>query len=363
MVLAGAGRQGAKWLAVLAAHGDVELAGVSDVDPARARSVIAAAGLDTVPTAADVFELADRVGADAIVNVTPPAAHHPVALEALRRGMAVLGEKPMAETLSEAVQLVAAADATGGLFAVSQNYQQHPGLAQLRAQSAGLGRLSLVSVESHQALRSPGYRADMAHPLLVEMAIHLFDSARFVTGAEPVAVYCDEYRPPGSWFDGAPAALVVAEMTGGTRLLFNGDWCAAGRRTAWDGRWAVSGERGTAFWDGESPPVVREHGDRESAAAPAHRASGVADLLGGVLTSFIDALRGGPRPWGDCRNNLMSTALLHAALLSAAERRQVIVAEVLEQARQTALRAAAADLTQAIAGISFPLTSPRSERV
>ena len=41
------------------------------------------------------------------------------------------------------------------------------------------------------------------------MAIHLFDAARALTGADPVSVYCDSYNPPWSWYEGPAAAAAV----------------------------------------------------------------------------------------------------------------------------------------------------------
>jgi predicted dehydrogenase len=166
------------------------------------------------------------------------------------------------------------------------------------------------------------------------MAIHLFDSARFVTGAEPLAVFCEEFQPPGSWFAGAPAALVVAEMTGGSRLLVQGNWCDVGRETSWDGRWNVSGERGTARWDGWSAPEVSNAGAPAALTAAPMPAQTATDLLSSTLTSFLDALRHGIPAWGDAANNLMSVAMLHAALRSARDGRRVAVAEVLGEARR-----------------------------
>ena len=37
----------------------------------------------------------------------------------------------------------------------------------------------------------------MDSPLVLDMAIHTFDQARFITGANPISVYCHEFNPPG----------------------------------------------------------------------------------------------------------------------------------------------------------------------
>lgn len=35
----------------------------------------------------------------------------------------------------------------------------------------------------------------MDHPLLLDMAVHAFDAARWFLGADPVGVYCEEFNP------------------------------------------------------------------------------------------------------------------------------------------------------------------------
>ena len=40
----------------------------------------------------------------------------------------------------------------------------------------------------------------MESPLLLDMAIHTFDQARFITGADALSVYCHEFNPAGSWY-------------------------------------------------------------------------------------------------------------------------------------------------------------------
>ena len=51
-----------------------------------------------------------------------------------------------------------------------------------------------------------GFRDEMAHVLLLDMAIHTFDQARKILGADPVSVYCHEFNPAGSWYAGASSA-------------------------------------------------------------------------------------------------------------------------------------------------------------
>ena len=49
----------------------------------------------------------------------------------------------------------------------------------------------------------------MPHVLLLEMAIHTFDAARLILGADPVSVYCKEWNPPGSWYKQNASAVAI----------------------------------------------------------------------------------------------------------------------------------------------------------
>ena len=242
---------------------------------------------------------------DLVVNVTPPAAHHAVTLAALERGAHVLTEKPLATSMDEAREMIAAAERAGKLLMVSQNRRYMPELQAFREEVAALAPLSSVTCEFHRNHRAPGAEFLLAfpQPLLLDMAIHLFDAARALTGADPLSVYCDAYNPPWSWYEGPAAAAAVFRMSADLRFSFVGNWAAPRDETSWTGWWRAIGEGGIATWDGE------ETTDRDP-----ERFQG----LEGALADFVAALRTGSVPQGECHDNLRSLAMCHAAVESAA---------------------------------------------
>ena len=88
----------------LAGLSDVRLVGVYDVDRTRATKI--AGELGTIAFA-DVDELLAQV--EAVTVAVPTPAHAEVGIRALRRGVPVLMEKPLAATLAEADGLIAEA--------------------------------------------------------------------------------------------------------------------------------------------------------------------------------------------------------------------------------------------------------------
>ena len=206
---------------------------------------------------------------------------------------------------------------------VSQNRRYMPTLLAFRDAVAGLGTLASLTCDFYI-----GHRVDperfvtaMDHPLLLDMAIHLFDAARLITGAEPESVYCDAYSPPWDWYEGQSSANAIFRMTGDLRMAFNGSWCADGFQTSWTGRWRAVGERGSAMWDGQRAPRVQAGPDIELPAVPPVRAvrapRGRFEGLEAALAEFVAALRSGRPPQSEGRDNLRSLAMCHAAVESA----------------------------------------------
>ena len=344
VVLVGAGNMGRAWRDTIEAAPDVELVGIADIDPAAASSAVAALGRD-VPTGPDGVELAIATGARALVNATVPEAHHPVTTAALFAGLDVLGEKPVAPTVAEALSLAAASQVTGQLFMVSQSRRWNPQLFALRAMAEDLGALGALTTEFFRAPRFGGFREQMPHPLLVDMAIHAFDSARFVLGAEPVSAYCEAFNPPWSWYTGDAAATAVFEMASGARYTYTGSWCSLGAETSWNGVWRLSAEKGTVRWDGDRDPAL--DADVEVAVRPPVPYSGIA----GALLVFTDALRTGVPPMGEVHENVLSLAMVEAAVRSAETRTRVLLDEILERAHSDALAAEARpEVRDALAG-------------
>ena len=227
----------------------------------------------------------------------------------------------MAETLADAQRMVAAAAAAGRIYAVSQNRRYASGIRRLRAMLAGLGPLTMINSDFFLGPHFGGFRDRMKHPLLLDMAIHTFDQARFLTGADPLAVYCRSWNPAGSWYDGAASAVCIFEMTGGVVYTYRGSWCAEGCATEWNAEWRLIGERGSAVWDGASEPraeAVAETGGWLStlrALEPPPVGDEAADVHP-VIAEFVSCVEAGTMPETVCTDNIKSLAMVHAAIES-----------------------------------------------
>jgi predicted dehydrogenase len=332
VVVVGAGGMGRAWLRTVEESPLVELAGIVDLDLEAARAAAAWLGRPDLPVGPGTAQLASDVGAQAVINVTVPAAHHPVTTEALAAGLPVLGEKPVASTVAQGLSLAAAAELHGQLFMVSQSRRYNRQLFEAKRLSASLGAVGIVSAEFFKAPHFGGFRDAMDHPLLLDMAIHQFDMARFLLDADPVSVFCEEYNPSWSWYRGDAGATAVFEMSGGERFVFTGSWCSPGRETSWNASWRISGESGTVLWDGDNEPVTSLAPDGRSSEDPGQE-------IAGSLRDFVAAVRTGSIPMGRVHQNIMSLAMVEAAILSAATGSRVSLDALLEDSYQQAILA------------------------
>ena len=170
------------------------------------------------------------------------------------------------------------------------------------------------------------------------MAIHLFDGARAITGADPLSVYCDAYSPPWSWYDGPAAAHAVFqhERRRALRLRrqLGGGRLPRPRGPARGGRSASTAPRhGTARARRTSTPAPAR-ASRRPCRSRTPRAEGRFLGLEGALTDFVAALRTGTVPQGECHDNLRSLAMCHAAVESAALGEPVRVLDRIAEVRR-----------------------------
>jgi predicted dehydrogenase len=328
-VLVGAGGMGRNWARTLLACDAVELVGWVDIRPEVAADAAAALDLRTVHIAASLPEALRATRPDFVVDVSIPEGHHDITIEALDAGLPVLGEKPMADTLERAREMVSASERAGKLYMVSQNRRYNAGLAAFRALiAAHLGPLGILNADFYLGPHFGGFREAMASPLLLDMAIHTFDAARYLSGTDPVAVYCEQFNPSWSWYAGGACATALFEMSGDLRFAYRGSWCAEGLQTAWDTEWRAVGPHGTACWDGQGAPeaeiVTAQDGffssvERRACAVEQWQYAGI----DASLREFLHALDTGVTPMGECHDNIKSLAMVFAAIESAGTGRRI----------------------------------------
>jgi predicted dehydrogenase len=124
IAVVGVGHLGKHHARILSTMPGVDLVAVVDTNRARADEI--ASANHTTPLG-DARELAGKV--DAVTVAVPTEIHRDIALPFLSAGVAVLVEKPMARSLAEADDMIAAAAKAGATLAVGHTERFNPAVA------------------------------------------------------------------------------------------------------------------------------------------------------------------------------------------------------------------------------------------
>lgn len=325
----GAGNWARSWGPIVKACQRVEIAGWVDIRPDAAAQAAQRLGLEKIHTGTDLDRAIALARPDFVINLSVPTAHRDVSIEAMEAGLPVLCEKPMAASMEQAREMVAVSERTGRLLMISQQRTHDPRLwAMRRLIDDRVGPLAILNSDFYIGHPTGAFHHDMPSPLLLDMAIHTFDAARSICGADPVAVYCEHFNPPWSWWKGNASTTAIFEMTGGLRYTYRGSWCSQGFRTSWQSSWRAVGPHGTALWDGETAPEAELVAEIGVFPASVTRIVQEPETDGPVslsrpLNAFLDALDTGERPLGECHDNIKSLAMVFGAIESAMSGRRV----------------------------------------
>jgi predicted dehydrogenase len=197
--VAGVGYFGRLHAQKLAANTALELVAVADRDAARAEAVAREVGCRAVR---DVRELA---GAVDLCSVTVPTeAHHEVAGLLIESGVHVLIEKPIAETLAQADDLLRRAAARGVMLGVGHQERFNPAFVALRE---GITRALFIEAERLAPFKPRGVDVDV----VLDLMIHDLDLVLALAGADPVGVSACGFKVFGDAVDIASARLEFAD--------------------------------------------------------------------------------------------------------------------------------------------------------
>jgi predicted dehydrogenase len=330
-ILIGCGGMSGPWLTALRDHYSerVEVVGLVDLFEKSAAARAAEFKLDKAFVGTSLEAAVQATGADLVFNCTVPEAHVATCQTALEAGCDVLVEKPVALTVADGEKLCQVAERVGKTLAVIQNRRYLPGaVAAKKALAEGvIGKVTGLYADFFLGPHFGGFREQMPHVLLHDMAIHTFDHCRFLSGLDAVRVTCHETNPAGSWFSHGASATALFELSGGALFSYRGSWVARGFPTPWAGTWRIVGERGTLLWDGDNKIEVErtnEAWDGKAFFEPVEKLSFPPAPLepgrqmhGGNIGEFLDAIDSGTSPQTAVPDNLKTLSMVEAATESA----------------------------------------------
>ncbi len=247
----------------------LELAAICGRDEDRTRAAADKFGWQSYET--DWRALVARDDIDIVDICTPGDSHAAIAVAALQEGKHVLCEKPLANTLGEAVAMVAAAKRASGLAMTAFNYRRVPALALARQliEAGRLGEIRQVRAQYLQDwLVDPDFpltwrlRADKAGSgALGDLGAHIIDLSQFLTGQRITSVGAllhtfvterplpDEPDQRGQ-VTVDDVAMFTARFDGGAIGSFEATRFASGRKNSM--RIEVNGSTGSLAFDFEA---------------------------------------------------------------------------------------------------------------
>lgn len=180
----GAGLIGRKHIEAMKQEPLCRLVAIADPTP-EAAAYAATLG---IPCFGDYCAMLDRIRPDAAIVAAPNVLHAPAGIACAERGVHLLVEKPIADTVEAATRLIEAAERAGIALLVGHHRRHNAIIEKAReiVQSGKIGRVTAVSAqfmlskaEDYFAAvhrRSPG-----AGPILTN-AVHDIDDLRFICG-------------------------------------------------------------------------------------------------------------------------------------------------------------------------------------
>jgi predicted dehydrogenase len=218
----------------------IKIIGLVDVNQDILNRQAQALGLSKNQLFTDFNEACAKVKADFCGVATPPQFHVPAAVAAMEHGMPVICEKPIADTLDAAKQMLRTAQKTGLPCAIIQNYRYAPNKQELvRIREKGrLGRLQHIVGRYACDYRRYGswgrsWRHDMDFGLLFEGSVHHFDMLRFLSGGDCETLFGFGWNPAWSSFKHYSSGFYLMRMNNGVHTFYEGNSSAAGITNCW----------------------------------------------------------------------------------------------------------------------------------
>jgi predicted dehydrogenase len=165
------GRQHARIHSNLAAEGLTQFVLVCDLDEKTAREIVS----EEVEWTTDWQKLIGRV--DAVSLAVPTESHCEIACGLLEAGIHVLVEKPIAQTLAEADEMIAAATKNGALLQVGHLERFNPALVALRPHVR-----NPVYFEIHRVGEFTARSLDI--DVVLDLMIHDLDIVQWLVGED-----------------------------------------------------------------------------------------------------------------------------------------------------------------------------------
>ena len=168
---------------------NARLAAVADIDLAAAKSVAAEMNVETVVS--DYTELLGNEDIQAIAICSATDTHTPIIMAAAAAGKHVFSEKPLDFDLDRIDKALQVVEAAGVKLQVGFNRRFDPNFRKVKEMAADgkVGEPHILRITSRDPEPPPLEYVKVSGGIFLDMTIHDFDMARYITGSEVEEIY------------------------------------------------------------------------------------------------------------------------------------------------------------------------------
>jgi UDP-N-acetylglucosamine 3-dehydrogenase len=279
--IVGVGVMGSNHARVLAEMPGVQLVGVADPDRKQAEFVGRTLGCAAVSDVSDLIDL----GVDALTIAAPTHLHHEIALLCVSRGLHLLVEKPIASSVEEGREIIAAARRAGVTLMVGHVERFNPAVESIRRALQGEDILSIAITRV-----GPFPPRMSSVGVVIDLAVHDIDLIRWFTGSEIAEV---QPQLSSAVAEREDIALLQFRTESGVLAHINTNWL-----TPFKARNVTVATRGKYIMgDLLTLQVTECFGFKpDGSYSMRHLPVGYAEPLRSELVAFLNAIRNGTPP-------------------------------------------------------------------
>lgn len=331
VILVGLGKMGEKWIDTINNSNFVVCVGYVESNSELLKKIGVEYGLSYNLLFTDIEKAFQNNVPNFIINVTPPSVHKEVSFKAFQYGVHVLSEKPIADSLESAIDILNEVKSSNLKYMISQDYRFNNGSQTLYNQllKKKIGLLGHIDLTFN---RNPKFEAnnfrltELDYPMIMDMSIHHFDLMRYFTKANPISITTRSYNPSWSQYIGDAAHSMIIEFDD-FHINYTGSWCALGPHTNRAGHWQIDGSKGSLTWDGmDSVYITKTEDTIETEILPLIDLKYKAQEYS--LTEFVESIKNNREPVCSINDNITSFAMVFCAIESAKRREEVFLEEI-----------------------------------
>lgn len=244
--LIGTGVMGRRYLDAYSTDPHADIVAVCDLDPGRSAALAEQYSISQSYSSADA--MVERADLDGVIVATPDFAHRDPVVAALRAGLDVLCEKPLATSVADAVDMVREEDASEGQLMLNFGNRHRPAALRSKAliEAGGIGtpRYAFLCLNEKSVKTATLAWREQTSPLWFLIS-HIADLVQWLMGDRVATVYATNGRAAG-----ASTTTAVLNFAGGSTAVLESTWdMPAAYQRDIDLRLAIHGSSGVIDLD------------------------------------------------------------------------------------------------------------------